>query len=153
MIALGFGSIAVVAFMYPFAAFARGNGKCTIGLPLRVTIPLLSYEIVINVALTGIFIGLLRQILRIRDPVHSTVGGSSSEPRSSRRFANVAKSISLTALRSKNEPIPQPPSTPNIVAFDPNMKALKKLIYKSLLAAGLILIATIVNIALLYKWR
>ena len=63
-ITVGFGSIICDAFMYPL--YKLQNEACHIGLPPKVSIPLLTYDIFINVALTGVFIYYLRPLLNFR---------------------------------------------------------------------------------------
>ena len=54
-VGLGFGTIAIVAFLFPVVDISPVDGRCRIGLPLKVTIPLLSYDIVLNFGLCGVF--------------------------------------------------------------------------------------------------
>jgi len=55
VIVLGFGIIAVIAFMHPVTGVSTIDHVCRIGLPLEVTIPLLSYDVLINLVLTVAF--------------------------------------------------------------------------------------------------
>ncbi|KAL9121976.1 MAG: hypothetical protein Q9187_001464 [Circinaria calcarea] len=64
IIFLGFGTIAGIAFWRPVAEISKVDGKCRIGLPLIVTIPLLSYDILINIAVTSVFIFFARHTIR-----------------------------------------------------------------------------------------
>jgi len=57
-VVLGFGSIAVLSFIFPVAEFAEG--KCHIGLPFKITLPLLIYDITINLYLTSHFLYFVR---------------------------------------------------------------------------------------------
>lgn len=50
--------------MYPL--YKLRNGECHIGLPRKVTIPLVAYDVCINIALTALFIHILRPTLRFR---------------------------------------------------------------------------------------
>lgn len=64
---LGFGSIAVLSFIFPVAELS--NGVCRIGLPFKITLPLLIYDISINLYLTGHFLyfsrpGIITDALR-----------------------------------------------------------------------------------------
>ena len=58
IVILGFGSIAIFSFIFPIAEFA--DGKCHIGLPFRITLPLLVYDIAINLYLTSYFLYFVR---------------------------------------------------------------------------------------------
>ncbi|CZR50412.1 uncharacterized protein PAC_00284 [Phialocephala subalpina] len=60
---VGFGAISVTAFMWPNAEVSPLDGKCRIGQPLKVTIPLLTYDIVVNVSLTALFVHFLYPFL------------------------------------------------------------------------------------------
>jgi hypothetical protein len=60
IIALGFGSIAVFSFMDPVAELSPVDGKCRIGLPFKITLPLLIYDVCINVYLTAHFVYFAR---------------------------------------------------------------------------------------------
>ncbi|KAF2733537.1 hypothetical protein EJ04DRAFT_565069 [Polyplosphaeria fusca] len=62
-IVTGFSSLAVCGFLWPIGELSKTDGRCRIGLPLKVTIPFLTFDIVINAALTGIFIYLLKPLL------------------------------------------------------------------------------------------
>ncbi|GAB7362462.1 hypothetical protein MBLNU230_g2784t1 [Neophaeotheca triangularis] len=84
VIVLGFGAITIVAMLFPIAKLAGGdNGRCHIGLPYRVTIPLLTYDILINIALTGVFIALLWPLLRLKK-------STSAATTPSRRYPSIA---------------------------------------------------------------
>src|SRR6201996_9277833 len=50
-VVLGFGSIAILSFIFPVANFS--DHTCHIGLPSKITLPLLVYDITINVYLTS----------------------------------------------------------------------------------------------------
>lgn len=62
----GFGIIAVFAFLYPVTSLSNIDGKCRIGLPFKVTLPLLVYDIAINLGLTAFFCFIGHQYLRGR---------------------------------------------------------------------------------------
>jgi hypothetical protein len=63
LIVVGFGSIIVTGFRWPLARIAE-NGRCYIGLPRFVVIPLLSYDFFINILLTTSFVYHLGPTLR-----------------------------------------------------------------------------------------
>ncbi|KAK5046823.1 hypothetical protein LTR84_007177 [Exophiala bonariae] len=58
ILVLGFGSIAVLSFIFPVAELS--DGQCRIGLPFKITLPLLIYDITINLYLTGHFLHFSR---------------------------------------------------------------------------------------------
>ncbi|KAH7122462.1 hypothetical protein B0J11DRAFT_437291 [Dendryphion nanum] len=62
-IVCGFGGIVLYAFLWPIAHPLEHDGQCWIGVPINVTIPLLSVDVVINVFLTGVFVWLTIPLL------------------------------------------------------------------------------------------
>jgi len=50
--------------MYPLHELR--NGACHIGIPAKVSIPLLTYDVCINIALTALFVHFLRPTLKFR---------------------------------------------------------------------------------------
>jgi len=155
-IIVGFGAIMILAFIYPVAEIGSDN-ICRIGLPMGITIPMLSYDILINAALTGIFIWLL-------------------QPLAKRRLASETPSNRFTALPGKNPRIPlktmkpyrarissigssPAPSQDNMDSFSttaakqPSTQKkwtwVDKLVFKSMLAAVLVLLPTLANLGLL----
>lgn len=59
IIILGFGCIAVFAFIDPVADLSS-SGVCRIGVPLKITLPLLVYDVTINIYLTAHFVYFAR---------------------------------------------------------------------------------------------
>ena len=59
----GFGAIAIVGYLSPVVELSRLDGRCRIGLPPRVSFPLLCFDVAVNFLLTGIFFWLLRPVL------------------------------------------------------------------------------------------
>ncbi|KAI9830978.1 MAG: hypothetical protein M1826_004095 [Phylliscum demangeonii] len=58
-VAGGFSTIAVFAFLSPIAKISATDHRCRIGLPSKVTLPLLVYDVVMNVGMSGVFAVLL----------------------------------------------------------------------------------------------
>jgi hypothetical protein len=58
MVVTGFGTIAVLAFIYLVAKVSPEDGQCRIGLQLGITVALLAYDMFVNMWLTGLFIKL-----------------------------------------------------------------------------------------------
>ena len=71
IVLFGFGVLAVFAFMNPVTSLSKIDGKCRIGLPLVITIPLLSYDILINFALTFVFVLRGARLVKIQGPRHA----------------------------------------------------------------------------------
>lgn len=67
LIIIGFGSIAIVGFFYANDAINPADNLCHIGLPRTVTIPLLCFDVLIQVILTFSFIYLLGPVIRLND--------------------------------------------------------------------------------------
>jgi hypothetical protein len=59
----GFGTIAIVGYLSPVVELSKLDGRCRIGLPPRVSFPLLCFDVAINFLLTGVFFWLLRPVL------------------------------------------------------------------------------------------
>ncbi|KAH0537839.1 hypothetical protein FGG08_005452 [Glutinoglossum americanum] len=60
---LGFGTIAILSFFRPVAQIDPWDEVCKIGLPFRITLPLLIFDIWINVFLTVQFIFFARRFM------------------------------------------------------------------------------------------
>ncbi|KAF2128343.1 hypothetical protein P153DRAFT_35240 [Dothidotthia symphoricarpi CBS 119687] len=60
----GFGTISVCGFIWPLSTISEVDGRCRIGLPQFITIPLLSFDVVVNVLLTLVFVYLLGPLIR-----------------------------------------------------------------------------------------
>ena len=71
IVLFGFGVLAVFAFIHPVTNLSQIDGKCRIGLPLVITAPLLCYDILINVALTFIFVMRGARLVKIRGFKHA----------------------------------------------------------------------------------
>ncbi|KAF3050364.1 hypothetical protein E8E11_009084 [Didymella keratinophila] len=59
----GFGTIAIIGYMSPVVELSLLDGRCRIGLPPRVSFPLLYFDVAVNFLLTGVFFWLLRPVL------------------------------------------------------------------------------------------
>ena len=158
IVAIGFGTIAVFAFMYPIADIAKSDGQCRIGLPLKVTVPLLTYDITINAALTAVFVALLRPLLKLRNPSTAREVIAAPAHHTGHHFKHAAQQFTShfggnNSVTSDIELQERSQLPPRDVIINPNVKALKNLVYKSLGGAVVVLIPTIVNLGLLYRWR
>lgn len=131
----GFGTIAVFAFLRPVVDISELDGQCRIGLPFEVTLPLLIYDIVMNVGMTLVFFGLVKPFLR----------------RTWRNYIPAWLRRSYGRLRSQRD-LKAPQSDPAQGGLDGG-GMLEKLAMKSLLASLAILISTVVNLSLLFALR
>ncbi|KAJ8118767.1 hypothetical protein OPT61_g303 [Boeremia exigua] len=59
----GFGAIAIVGYMSPVVELSDLDGRCRIGLPPKISFPLLCFDVAVNFLLTGVFFWLLRPVL------------------------------------------------------------------------------------------
>jgi hypothetical protein len=64
LVVFGFGTIAIFAFFHPVADVIGEMHICEIGLPFNITLPLLIFDVWINVFLTGQFIFFARRFMR-----------------------------------------------------------------------------------------
>ncbi|GAB7322850.1 hypothetical protein MBLNU13_g05411t3 [Cladosporium sp. NU13] len=153
IIVLGFGTIAGVAFAYPFADIGD-DFKCRIGVPRKVTVPLIIYDILINVALTAVFVVLLQPLLRFQEQ-QKAIGmhladdddktqTKTSVPHIHDRLRSTESDIELTA--STSQPISR-------IDAHPSVNSLKILVYKSLAGAVAIMLPTVINLGLLFRWK
>jgi hypothetical protein len=63
LIFAGFTAIGVVAFMHPVADISPIDGRCRIGIPRYTTIPLVIYDVSLNILLTLVFVYLLNPLI------------------------------------------------------------------------------------------
>lgn len=155
IIVLGFGSITGVAFAYPVANLTQDE-KCRIGSPTKVTLPLLVYDILINVGLTVVFVALLQPLLAFpklwhlpdTHPLENSDTGKDHVEDS--RLQDHGKALSA---QSSLEPTAANSHSVSRTSKDPNVNSLRVLVYKSLGGAVAIVIPTIVNLGLLFRWN
>ncbi|KAG8631993.1 hypothetical protein KVT40_001133 [Elsinoe batatas] len=85
----GFGSVMVAAMVWPIAEVSGIDGICRIGLPVAISGSIIAADMIINAALTGVFVWLLRPLARNRTVsagssngimVHRRVSLSSATP-------------------------------------------------------------------------
>lgn len=147
IIVIGFGSIAGIAFAYPISHLASKDRRCRIGVPPKVTVPLITYDILINAALTGVFVALLRPLLKFRTSrklpfYHAAAATELPVREDSRRLAEHGIELTQSVRHSASH-----------TAIDTAVKSMKLLVYKSLVGSIAMLIPTMVNIGLLLKWE
>jgi hypothetical protein len=135
IVALGFGTIAILSFIFPVAEFSTVDGKCRIGLPFKITLPLLIYDISINVYLTFHFLyfarphifkdrtGKLRSIFGQRRDSQGSAKDLTNENRAFRAKANVSS---------------------------PKQDHLRKLAKRTLNGMCIMLLATVINLSILF---
>jgi hypothetical protein len=127
-ILVGFGAIATVGFMRSMARIAPKDGRCRIGLPRYVTLPLLSFDALVNILLTIIFVLLL-------GPVISSNNASSGRFSAS-RFAH---GLGGCCGRSQKLSINLHTANPHVA------KRIEKLLWRTFVGSCLVVIPTIGN--------
>lgn len=138
IIAAGFGSIAIAAFVWPISDLSSVDGRCRIGLPLKVTIPLVTFDAAINVALTALFVYLLRPLMHFERTSHSTAVAT-------HRFtAGLGRMLNKSAHTN----------IPGVCPVNRNfLKSIERLLWKSTIGSVLVMLSTISNIAILCWMR
>lgn len=140
LVGTGFGATAVLAFLNPVAELSGVDGKCRIGLPLKVTIPLLIFDIVINLVLTGIFIHLITPLVRSKI----------SQGSPGKWLPWIRKIFSRCTASSA-----RPNSfVAGLSTFNGSIhREIENLLTKSLVGAFLMLLPTIANLSLLFHMK
>ncbi|KAK5002412.1 hypothetical protein LTR60_007117, partial [Cryomyces antarcticus] len=137
VLVVGVGVIAVIAFLWALARLSAVDGKCRIGFPKKVSIPLLIYDISINVGLSAILIQLLRPLLHWGPPGPT-----------SRTLAYVVDWFYLRFGIPAPRPIVSTSSGASTIVT-PELKKLKKLITRSTVGTIMVLIPTVANLVIL----
>ena len=121
----GFGSIAIVGFIWPMSSISEDDGRCRIGLPRYVTIPLLSFDVMINTYLNFVFIYLLSPLVR-------SGGLVSRVTKSLGSFGNRSRARNGVDLLPANRQM---------------IDRIERLLWKTLIGACLVLLPTAGNMA------
>ncbi|KXL46185.1 MAG: hypothetical protein FE78DRAFT_146676, partial [Acidomyces sp. 'richmondensis'] len=138
----GFGAIAILAFIAPVGVVNRGDGQCRIGLPRKAVMLLMTYDILMNIALTGVFIVLLWPLLRFQR-------ARSAAQNSLKRTGDAVGSMSGNPSKSSDtssEPVVEP------LIFDRDTQQLKELVFKSVFGTIIMMTATIFNLVFLFRY-
>jgi hypothetical protein len=128
IVALGFGTIAVLSFIFPVAEFSAVDGKCRIGLPFKITLPLLIYDTIINVYLTCHFLYFARPHI-----ANDTIGKLRSIFGQHRDLTNENRAFRTKANISSSR-----------------QDHLRKLAKRTLNGMCIMLLATIINLSILF---
>ncbi|KAK5731811.1 hypothetical protein LTR17_011023 [Elasticomyces elasticus] len=169
ILVVGFGTIAILGFMAPVGVVGPDDGQCRIGLPRTSLLVLMTYDILISVALTVVFLVLLHKRLlvslsRLRpsssrvkllhDVTHSQnlslpvlrVQKSHDTRLSDSERSSGRSAPSMTSLRTKSAPT-------DMTAIDAQTKRLRLLVAKSITGAIVMLVATTLNLGLLRTYH
>jgi len=159
IIVLGFGTIMVFAFILPVATVGE-DGVCRIGLPVRVTVPMLIYDVLVNAGLTGVFVWLLHPIARQRNrasrgTVRVRLEGWGLGPvlqMPMKTLSGIKNRLgSVTSLPSEDSVNGGDMSSLRAIPTKKRWTWIDKLIWKSIICSVLILLPTITNLALLQR--
>lgn len=151
MLIMGFGSLTIVAFLRPVAQVS--NDMCRIGIPPYVALPLLLYEVTINLCLTGIFVCLLNSLVKPHE-IDSRGSGVSietlvsvkSEPNLDSLLQREIKSSVVAERRKHHEGASKATNLPS----SKNRGWTERLIARSTIGLIFVLIPTVANLILMY---
>lgn len=135
-LAVGWGAIAIIAFLWPSVDLNGSSGECRFGWPLKVTIPVITYDVFINVALTGLFTYMLQSGFKLSLRLPST---AASRLQVSGRRASI-----LIKLKPQFEGGEYEDGVNQA-----NLKAIRTLLHKTIIGCAIVMMPTIINIALL----
>jgi hypothetical protein len=138
MIVLGFGTIAVLSFVYLVAEVSPIDGQCRIGLQLGILVALGAYDFCINMWLTGLFIKLAAKYFENFFPECV-----------SRWWKVLSQALRLQAT---SLPSDANDDDPPALAIDASSD-LAKLARKTLVGSAIMMTSTIVNIAVLIRFH
>nr|POE56685.1 hypothetical protein CFP56_33657 [Quercus suber] len=157
---IGTGVLAILAFISPLAEHYPESGECRIGLPRKATMILMFYDLSVNVALTSIFLVLLRPALQLHSPKSSGDNIRKTNSKTSLLSWTLTAQSSLASLIS---PKPPPEPTPDsqsrksppfpflrVPNNDPSVEGLENLISRTILGALAMMVGTTANLAALY---
>lgn len=131
-IVAGFGTIAVAGFVWPTSEISSIDGRCRIGLPRYVTIPLLTFDVIINVFLTLIFVYLLSPLIRAGSSLPTSAFPASHLTKCLGRCGRGARTSTSVDLRPANQAA---------------AKKIEKLLWRTFIGSCLVLTPTAGNLA------
>jgi uncharacterized membrane protein (DUF485 family) len=138
MIVIGFGIIAVLSFMYLVSRVSPADSQCRIGLQLGITVALLTYDMFINVWLTGLFIKLTSKYTTRFFPECI-----------SRRFTVLNQNV-----RRHSTTIPDGAKGVDAPVLNTNASGhLAKLARKTVAGSAVMMSSTVINLAVLLRFR
>ncbi|KAK3069657.1 hypothetical protein LTR53_011837 [Teratosphaeriaceae sp. CCFEE 6253] len=149
----GFGTIAILAFIAPVGVVSPVDGQCTIGLPRTSLMVLMTYDIIVNIALTGTFIVLLVPLLHLRPLGRRTqalLRSTSSQTLRPNVIRLEPSKLSILSTTTDETALLGPPP---LIIIDPKTRHLRMLVGKSTFGAVVMLTATIVNLMVLYRYN
>lgn len=133
----GFGTIAIIGYMSPVVELSSLDGRCRIGLPPRVSFPLLCFDVAVNFLLTGVFFWLLRPVLDF----HGLLRASSW---CGERITNKLK----RSMRKREEQAQM--SLEGASLKSAMNRNIKTLLWKCLIGSTLVMLPTVANMTQFY---
>ncbi|KAI9752177.1 MAG: hypothetical protein M4579_005729 [Chaenotheca gracillima] len=128
----GFGTISILAFVDPVYDLSEEDGRCHIGLPIKLTLSLLTFDICMNIGTTVLFLALLRPYLH----------GQIIPPRIKNHLPIRIQRI-LPSEPGNNAPV--------VMNRNNDKNVLERLALKSFFASLAILVGTVTNLTVLFK--
>ncbi|KAL1613935.1 hypothetical protein SLS54_010145 [Diplodia seriata] len=156
IVCLGFGALSVVGFLWPVAKIT--DGQCRVGLLSRVTIPIISFDIVINIGFTVLFIRLLWPLLSFHSKRASRLGLAATSSSSWHRRVLAPRSRQqqhdqpAVEVRGKDAAVAVAPARID-VGNTRLLKVLRKLVFKTVIGGVLVMVPTTANLVLLFRWE
>jgi hypothetical protein len=128
ILVLGFGAIAIIAFIGAISEISPNDGKCRIGLPRFVTIPLLVFDVFINTLLTIIFVYFLGPVVR-----------SNNSSKSAAPISGLVTSLGHCCDPERSRSIAFHTGNPRVA------KRINYLLWRTLIGTCLVIIPTVTN--------
>ncbi|KAF2125334.1 hypothetical protein P153DRAFT_389497 [Dothidotthia symphoricarpi CBS 119687] len=125
----GFGTIAIIGYLSPTVELSKLDGKCRIGLPSKVSFPLLSFDVGVNFMLTGLFFWLLSPVIDLRSLLS-------------------VKGVFGNGIKKQEQS--QTQTTEGAGFGGPMNNHIKVLLWKSLTGSALVMFPTVANMAQFY---
>lgn len=121
---VSFLAVAINAYLSPIVTMEADDGRCHMGIPGKASIPFMSVDIIVDMALTSVFIYLLRPIVTKRG-LHKVSN-----------MARVSEVQDSSTEQGTHETVVQ--------------RNIKTLLWKSLIGSLLIMIPTVANMIQFY---
>jgi hypothetical protein len=141
----GFGTIAIIGYTSPIAELSALDGRCRIGLPMKVSFPLLSFDVCVNFLLTGVFLWLLRPVLNFHGL--GTLGEvcENRVTRAVKRRLGLGNRDARSGNSSEEEDYDGNQKMRNAIN-----KNIKILLWKSLIGSACVMVPTVANMSQFY---
>lgn len=133
----GFGTIAIIGYLSPVVELSKLDGRCRIGLPPRVSFPLLCFDVAVNFLLTGVFFWLLRPVLNFHGLLKMSAWFGE------RLTSKVKQSV-------RKREIEVDTATEGASLKSAMNKNIKTLLWKCLVGSTLVMLPTVANMAQFY---